>query len=562
MELTPEQIAELVSMISEARAEHLRALDTEALSAHRDAVATSFAALTANTDLSDDDLTLAENLAEISDVIVAELAAREQAVADRQARLDSIRTRITPTPPPAAEEAPEAEAVAASATPPPAAAPTPPPAPAPSVARRQVAALVPDLRPQLRDVLTAAADVPGLNQGAGYDSYEAMAEAAERRFKGLVNAATAPGKYQSGLAVLTKPTEIDPRLVAETEDADEAIEWATSLNRIGGRDALLSLTAATGWCAPSETLYDYCEIGSGLDGILDLPEITARRGGVRWTQELSFCDAFGLGSGFFDLTEAQVIADTAKTCVDITCPTFEEERLDAVGVCISSSLLTRRGYPERVAEFIRKVLIAHAHKMNVKVINQMVAGSTDATPGAPNLVGLSVTDAIVGGLTINAAAYRDRNRLAMDTILEAVLPHWVVQQVQLDILRRNGNATLGDARNLLRSLLAQHDIRVQFVYDWQPLQACGAAIPVTFPDTVQFLLYKAGTWVKATSEVITLDTVYSQAQLVQNKYTALFTEEGLQVIKKCSDSVQGTIEVCASGATASQAAISCTLGVA
>jgi hypothetical protein len=535
MELTPEQIAELVSMISEARAEHLRALDTEALSAHRDAVATSFAALTANTDLSDDDLTLAENLAEISDVIVAELAAREQAVADRQARLDSIRTRITPTPPPAAEEAPEAEAVAASATPPPAAAPTPPPAPAPSVARRQVAALVPDLRPQLRDVLTAAADVPGLNQGAGYDSYEAMAEAAERRFKGLVNAATAPGKYQSGLAVLTKPTEIDPRLVAETEDADEAIEWATSLNRIGGRDALLSLTAATGWCAPSETLYDYCEIGSGLDGILDLPEITARRGGVRWTQELSFCDAFGLGSGFFDLTEAQVIADTAKTCVDITCPTFEEER---------------------------KVLIAHAHKMNVKVINQMVAGSTDATPGAPNLVGLSVTDAIVGGLTINAAAYRDRNRLAMDTILEAVLPHWVVQQVQLDILRRNGNATLGDARNLLRSLLAQHDIRVQFVYDWQPLQACGAAIPVTFPDTVQFLLYKAGTWVKATSEVITLDTVYSQAQLVQNKYTALFTEEGLQVIKKCSDSVQGTIEVCASGATASQAAISCTLGVA
>src|SRR5690606_41809044 len=37
-----------------------------------------------------------------------------------------------------------------------------------------------------------------------------------------------------------------------------------------------SLTAAVGWCAPSEVIYNLCDLAS-LDGILDLPEIQDRK---------------------------------------------------------------------------------------------------------------------------------------------------------------------------------------------------------------------------------------------------------------------------------------------
>src|SRR5262245_12622434 len=39
-----------------------------------------------------------------------------------------------------------------------------------------------------------------------------------------------------------------------------------------------ALTAAAGWCAPSEVIYDLCELET-IDGILDLPEMQTSRGG-------------------------------------------------------------------------------------------------------------------------------------------------------------------------------------------------------------------------------------------------------------------------------------------
>src|SRR5690606_22780681 len=50
-----------------------------------------------------------------------------------------------------------------------------------------------------------------------------------------------------------------------------------------------SLTAAAGWCAPSENLYDLCSLWS-MDGMLDLPTVTATRGGFNYTSDVSYAD--------------------------------------------------------------------------------------------------------------------------------------------------------------------------------------------------------------------------------------------------------------------------------
>ena len=48
-----------------------------------------------------------------------------------------------------------------------------------------------------------------------------------------------------------------------------------------------------------------------------------------------------------------MIADTAKTCVEIPCPSFVDDRLNVAALCLTSSLLQNRGYPEFTATFTR-----------------------------------------------------------------------------------------------------------------------------------------------------------------------------------------------------------------
>ena len=45
-----------------------------------------------------------------------------------------------------------------------------------------------------------------------------------------------------------------------------------------------SLIAAGGWCAPSEQLYDFCDVPNAVD-LMSLPEIAINRGGLRWPVE-------------------------------------------------------------------------------------------------------------------------------------------------------------------------------------------------------------------------------------------------------------------------------------
>jgi hypothetical protein len=58
--------------------------------------------------------------------------------------------------------------------------------------------------------------------------------------------------------------------------------------------------------------------------------------------------------------------------------------------------------------------------------------------------------------------------------------------------------------------------------------------------------------------VINLDTIYDSAGLVQNQFTALFTEEALLVAKLGHESRQYTVPVCADGTTAAGVDVPCT----
>lgn len=331
------------------------------------------------------------------------------------------------------------------------------------------------------------------------------------------------------------------------------------------RDALV---AAQGWCAPSETDYDIC-LQITTDGLVDFPEVQARRGGIRHNTGIEFDSIFGNGTGFFDLTEAQVAAGTTKTCLEIPCPSFVDTRLGVTGLCLTGNILAIRGYPEFTATFTRGALAASAHQINREQIADVVAGSTAVTlSGAPWATDGSTVSQVLSAVEMAIVDIKYRLRMSRNATLEVIMPYWIGAQMRADWIRRNGGnyaemLTLADSA--ITSAFTARGARVQYVYDWQDAFATGAVsgspgadTPIAnLPTSLSFLVYPAGTWIRAVSDVITLNSVYDSTKLATNQVTHLFTETGWAMVQMCPVSRVYTVNICPSGKTTNQGTLTC-----
>jgi hypothetical protein len=413
--------------------------------------------------------------------------------------------------------------------------------------------------PTIANFARAAADVGGgLANGQALD-YNGMGLAVANRLKGynhraFENAANTGQVLRDrfGTIIIDKP--VDDRFIVSDVDSPERVgevfEQAADESRLEGG----TLLASGGWCAPSETLYDLYDMGESTEGMLDTPEVTVRRGGVRFPLAVDFSGIFG--SVGWDYTEAQDIAGNyngagggTKPCFRVSCPTFTDVRMDVEGLCVQAGLLERVGYPEVIADTVRKTLIAHAHRINAKKINALVAGSTAVTLTAGQK---GATAPILTAIEQQVQHYRYSHFLNQNTVLEAVFPFWVFGAIRSDLSRREGLAEFDVPDARVRGWFTQRGIRPQFVYDWQTIAASGASGAgafVAWPSSVKFLLYKAGTFIVGGADILTVDTLYDSTLLGVNDYTALWTEEGMLVAKRGLDSRVVTVPIEADGAT-------------
>jgi hypothetical protein len=356
-------------------------------------------------------------------------------------------------------------------------------------------------------------------------------------------------------------------VLAEAERSRQSL-MATDPTRDG-------MVAAVAWCAPSETLYSTCFQGV-IDGIIDVPEVQARRGGIRHNQGIDFTGVFGGGTGFFNLTEAQVIAGVTKSCVEIPCPEFIDDRLGVTGLCITGNILQNRGYPEFVALWMRAAMVVSAHQINSLQIAAMVAGSVAVDLSASPLFVSdgSVASQVMAAIELATVDMKYRLRMSRASTLEVILPWWLLAQFRADFSRRNGgdneqNMNLTDAT--IVSWFSTRGARAQWVYDWQDAFAPtdlvnpdpvnggpGAATAIqSLPQGVKFLIYPAGTWVRAVSDVITLNAIYDSTKLVTNQLTQLFTETGWKMMRMCPLSRVYTVPLCPTGNTGAQREVTC-----
>lgn len=584
--------------------ENLSDLADDALAEMRSQAVDAFQTLYANGSFSDEDLDTLGTLTDGIEVLSAEISAREEAAAARSAKAAELAAKIGADKPapkddeeaeapaksedapaeksdeaPSEEDAPEAdkdeaekkakaaaaetvevEAPVAEAEVVTAAAPRGPiklsgirrhtPAPAPTTIEETI------VEDTSRARLTVA-DVPGFAADSDA-SFEDLAVALDRRLQGFnsgaYGAAARAGRAMSerhSLAVVRKSFD-ERATVGSPESADAAMAFAVNEKNLPGG----SLVAAGGWCAPSETVYDLLEDES-RDGLVSLPEINVTRGGIKFTKGPKFADLYSAPSFNFTEEEAKAGKYAPTSATDLTnkvgpkpvyqvpCTEFEEVRLSAAGMHIQAGLLQQRGYPELVARTIRGALVAHEHKMSERIIAAMEAKSTAVSMDAGQIGALAP---VLTAIELQVEHYRYAQRLSRSTTLEAIFPYWVRGAIRTDLSRRQGVDLTDVPDSRIDAWFKSRGVNPQFVYDWQAITGEAGAFKA-WGNSVKFLLYSAGTFVKGGQDVITLDTVYDSTLLGQNDYTALFTEEGYLVAKRGHDARVVTVPLNPNGGT-------------
>lgn len=506
---------------------------------------------------SDEDIAKANWLASAIDTANVAADSLQASEDERKQSIEALKGRFQPTEPTETDDAVPAAPAEETIPEPVLAAGGPVTVPSLADIARTVGA--PKIEARRRNVtLTAAADVPGFANGSELRP-DQLGEAFEARARGYAGMAGRDGKSSANFASIH--IDFDDALVASGASGDRFIDVTGVLDAAADEGNLAggSLVAAGGWCAPSETLYDLLNMSTS-EGLISVPEISASRGGLKWATGPDFGAVYANG-GMFTLTEAQAISGATKPVFDIPCPSFTESRMNADGMYLTGDILSQRGYPEAISDYITKAQIAWQHYVSGKTIIDMVTGSVAVDMSSAAIqADFGATPNVLGALALQVEDMKYRGRLSRGQSVEVVLPYFARSIIRSDIAKRQGLSpdefTISDAQ--IDALFTNLGVNPQFVYDWQDnIVSGGTANPFggestpasTWPQKFKALLYPAGTWARALTPVIELSTVYDSTLLTTNQYVALFTEQGRLTIKRGFDSRVVTLASNPSGLT-------------
>lgn len=389
-----------------------------------------------------------------------------------------------------------------------------------------------------------------------------------------------PGVRQHTQLASIRREVTEDRVLLDNDSSETAYVKLKAIADRYGKDVLADVEgfgAANGFCTPSVPLYTTCSPITAT-GLLNAPRVVAPRGGIIHNQGLDFADFFGGDfvlpiPGYNILTEAQVIADTAKTCFEIPCPPFVDDRLNIAALCLTGSILQNRTYPEFVSTFVEGAIASMAHLVNREIINAIVTGSTTVALATvdPWVTDGTVLSQVMAAVEMAVMDLRYAYRTSPDQAFTVVLPIWILAQLRADYLRQNARVSDDLADEVINAMFRRRGALVQYVYDWQDAfnpsgtitiptaNQAGNATPIlSLPFNLGFLVYLPGTWVIAELDIIRLDMVYDSTLLAQNQVTQLFVEDGFKPMRMCSFSRVYTVNICPSGSTGVQRAVACT----
>lgn len=300
-----------------------------------------------------------------------------------------------------------------------------------------------------------------------------------------------------------------------------------------------SLVAAGGWCAPSEQLYDFCDVPEATD-LISLPEIAIKRGGIKWPVEPDLSAIFESFEFFFTEPELEAVDGNGdptaiKHAVEIPCPdTFEELRLNAVGYSVEAGILQRQGWPESIEWFLRSLTQEHFRAMSRRTIRDMWNGG-NAVKTFDAALQVGGVSGQLNAIALYATNLRLHRGLSRTATIEGVAPSWFHEALRADLAMMEGKDTFAVSDAEIQGWLSARNIAFQFVGDWQTRGATqpGNLSTLKWPGHVDIMMYPAGTWFRSLSNIIEVGVMYPKEQLQINRYTEFFTEDAIAIGKRC-----------------------------
>jgi hypothetical protein len=261
--------------------------------------------------------------------------------------------------------------------------------------------------------------------------------------------------------------------------------------------SLEAITASGGICAPVTPYYGLLELSIPARPVRDaLPRFNADRGGIRYAVPPSLADvdeAVGLITAEND---ARGGTFSQKSCQHVDCPPIAEVDVSIIYHCVEFGNLQARTFPEQVAQFNELVLAAHARVAEVNLLDGISGASTQVT--AAQVAGAVST--LLGQMITAAAGYRSRNRMGEDAPLRVLAPSWIVDAMQVDVLRSQFMRFDGDAATF-EGELRKRNITISWYLDSptganpsQVFAAQGDGAIVGFPAKADWFLFAEGSF--------------------------------------------------------------------
>lgn len=398
-------------------------------------------------------------------------------------------------------------------------------------ANKPTSIAIPERGPSV--MIAAAVDVPQFYVGQRLDP-KTLADAIHNKARMLSDSRGMQTVYP--VATIERP-------FGEGYDL-EGLDQASTWDRITEMAAPGALTAAGGWCAPSQIVYDLFEVECESELLYTLPTFRVTRGGIRWPVFEPHDETFDPGFVWTEANDEAAATGTTptKACVRISCPTFTECRLDAVGLCITAGNLIDRAYPEQVRWYINRAIRAYERNNAIRKLTLVLADTAAVTVPAS----FGAASSIVASLLLQATDYRQLHGLCYNTMLDVTAPSWVTDLVKADVARQEGVFT-GEGSlpsdQMVNAWFQAAGLNLKYIDNWQEFTHPATA----WPSTVDFLVTYPGSYVEFNQGRLDVGVIRDSVLNSQNDYTATWFEEFYCVGRRGPQGRIVTVPVCADG---------------
>jgi hypothetical protein len=315
-----------------------------------------------------------------------------------------------------------------------------------------------------------------------------------------------------------------------------------------------AIAASGGICAPVTPYYGLLELSVPARPVRDaLPRFNADRGGIRYAVPPTLADVDTAVGLITAANDARGGTFSQKSCQHVECPDLAEVDVSIIYHCVEFGNLQSRTFPEQVAQFNELVLAAHARKAEVNLLDGINGASTQVA-GAQFYGAVST---LLGQMVTAAAGYRSRNRMLPDAPLRTLAPAWILDALQVDVLRSQfGRFDSSD--QTFTGELAKANVNVSWYLDSPTgadqvfgAQADGDLLP--FPEDALWFMFAEGSFMFLDGGTLELGIVRDSVLNSQNDYQ-IFGESFENVAYLGIESIACTSTFCADGTVALPAA--------